>query len=81
MGVVRNFSLGAALGRNDPARVLGRLRWLLIEPDERSGYVPDVVYSCGGLVRGRSLLLPCLVADEFTRFAIVPIARLIAAMA
>jgi hypothetical protein len=33
--------------------------------------VPNVVYSSGGLIRGRALLLPYFVADEFTRFAAV----------
>ena len=27
-------------------------------PKERDGYVPNVVYSCGGLVHDRTLLLP-----------------------
>lgn len=52
--------------------MLGRLHSPLTEQaDERNGYVPNVVYSCGGLVPGRTLLLPYSLADEFTRFAIV----------
>ena len=83
VGVVRNYCMGAALlDRDDPSRVLGRLAEPLLEPDddERDGYVPNVVYSCGGLVRGRELLLPYAVADDFTRFAVVSLDRLVAAM-
>ena len=83
VGEVRNYSIGAALlDRNDPSKVLGRLASPLIEPslDDRDGYVPNVVYSCGGLVRGRSLLLPYGVADNYTRFATVSIDALVSAM-
>ena len=84
VGVVRNYSIGACLlDKADPSKVLGRLPTPLLEPtdSERDGYVPNVVYSCGGLVRGRTLLLPYGVADDFTAFATVDIDRLLAAMA
>jgi len=83
VGVVRNYCMGAVLlDRDDPAKVLGRLAEPLLEPSdhERNGYVPNVVYSCGALVRGREMLLPYAVADDFTRFAIVSIDGLLAAM-
>ncbi|CAN5223907.1 glycoside hydrolase family 130 protein [soil metagenome] len=83
VGVVRNYCMGAVLlDRSDPRKVLGRLAEPLIEPGdhERDGYVPNVIYSCGALVRGREMLLPYAVADNFTRFAIVSVDRLLAAM-
>jgi predicted GH43/DUF377 family glycosyl hydrolase len=49
-------------------------------PKERDGYVPNVVYSCGGLVKDRTLLLPYGVADSFTTFATVPLDDMLAAM-
>ena len=49
-------------------------------PKERDGYVPNVVYSCGSIVRGRDLLLPYGVADSFTGFATCSIDDLLAAM-
>ena len=54
VGTVRNYSIGACLlDRSDPSRVLARLREPLLKPDDcnRGGYVPNVVYSCGGVVR------------------------------
>lgn len=83
VGVARNYCIGAALlHRADPTRVLGRLARPLIEPSagDRDGYVPNVVYSCGGTVRGRMLLLPYGVADNYTRFATIQLDDPVAAM-
>ena len=81
-GGARTYCIGAVLlDKDDPSRVLGRLREPLLEPsDERDGYVPNVVYSCGALVRDRVLLLPFAVADSATRFATVSIDDLLARM-
>ena len=83
VGVVRNYCMGAALlDRDDPSRVLKRTPKPLLEPspEDRDGYVPNVVYSCGGLVRGRTLLLPYGIADDYTAFATVDLDRLMDAM-
>ncbi len=83
VGTVRNYSLGACLlDKDDPAKVLARLSEPLLEPSdmERDGYVPNVVYSCGALLRNRTLLLPYGVADSYTAFGIVEIDALLAAM-
>ena len=83
VGVVRNYCMGAALlDRDDPSRVIARTPRPFLEPspDDRDGYVPNVVYSCGGLVRGRTLLLPYGIADEYTGFCTVEIDRLLSAM-
>lgn len=72
VGAGRNYCVGACLlDKEDPSKVLARTPKPLIEPspEDRGGYVPNVVYSCGGLVHGRMLLLPYAVADSFTRFA------------
>lgn len=80
VGAVRTYSIGAALlDKDDPSRVLGRLSTPLLEPSgERSGYVPNIVYTCGALLRGRDLLLPFAIADDFTRFCTVSVDRLVA---
>jgi predicted GH43/DUF377 family glycosyl hydrolase len=52
---MRKYCIGAfLLDLDDPTKVIGRLREPLIKPnqDEREGYVPNVVYSCGSLVHG-----------------------------
>jgi predicted GH43/DUF377 family glycosyl hydrolase len=83
VGSVRNYCIGAALlDRDDPSRVLKRMTLPLVHPSpkERDGYVPNVVYSCGGMVHDRTLLLPYGVADSFATFASVPLDVLLAAM-
>ena len=47
---------------------------------ERDGYVPNVVYSCGGLVHDRTLLLLYGVADNFATFATAKVDDILAAM-
>ncbi len=84
VGTVRNYCIGACLlDKQDPAKVLARMMLPLVHPSpkERDGYVPNVVYSCGALVRDRTLLLPYGVADDFATFATVGLDDLLAAMA
>ena len=83
VGMVRNYSMGAALlDKADPAKVLARTPEPILRPSkkERDGYVPNVVYSCGGMVHGRTLLLPYGVADNFTTFASCSVDALLARM-
>jgi len=84
VGAVRNYCLGACLlDKADPSRVLARSISPFLRPSgaQRDGFVPNVIYSCGALLRGRSLLLPYAVADNFTAFATVDLDQLIREMA
>jgi predicted GH43/DUF377 family glycosyl hydrolase len=83
VGMVRSYCLGACLlDKGDPSKVLARTIQPLLKPSprERGGYVPNVVYSCGGLVHDRTLLLPYGVADQFATFATVPLDKLLGTM-
>lgn len=83
VGSVRNYCIGACLlDRDDPSKVLKRMSLPLVHPSpkERDGYVPNVVYSCGGMVHNRTLLLPYGVADSFATFASVPLDDLLKVM-
>lgn len=83
VGVVRNYCVGACLlDKKDPTKILARLEKPLLEPEgaARDGYVPNVVYSCGAIVRDRTLLLPYGVADNFATFATIDIDAMLAAM-
>jgi predicted GH43/DUF377 family glycosyl hydrolase len=81
VGPFREYALGAMLlDLDDPARVIGRLREPLLLPaaDERDGYVPNVVYSCGSMIfRGR-LILPYGFSDMGARIASVRLDDLLA---
>jgi predicted GH43/DUF377 family glycosyl hydrolase len=84
VGPMRKYCIGAfLLDRDDPTKVLGRLREPLIRPseNEREGYVPNVVYSCGSLVHGKLLVIPYAMSDYATTFATVPVNDVLDAMA
>jgi predicted GH43/DUF377 family glycosyl hydrolase len=83
VGPMRKYCIGAfLLDRDDPTKVIGRLREPLIKPNknEREGYVPNVVYSCGSLLHGRQLIIPYGTSDYATTFATVPLDEVLAAM-
>jgi predicted GH43/DUF377 family glycosyl hydrolase len=72
VGMMRNYCMGACLlDKADPGKLLARTAEPILRPspDERSGYVPNVVYSCGAIVHDRTLLLPFGIADNFASFA------------
>jgi predicted GH43/DUF377 family glycosyl hydrolase len=83
VGVVRNYCIGASLlDKLDPSKVLGPAPHPLLDPaqDNRNGYVPNVIYSCGGLVRGRTRFLPYGVADDFATIATANVSDILASM-
>jgi predicted GH43/DUF377 family glycosyl hydrolase len=84
VGPMRRYSLGAILlDRNDPTRVIGRLKEPLLVPSEkeRDGYVPNVVYSCGALGHNGNLIIPYAMSDYASGFACVPLEELLDALA
>ncbi len=83
VGALRKYSIGAfLLDRDDPSKVIGRLRHPLLTPNEaeRAGYVPNVVYSCGALVHNGILVLPYAMSDSASTFATVRLDDLLNAM-
>jgi predicted GH43/DUF377 family glycosyl hydrolase len=83
VGLMRKYCIGAfLLDRDDPTKVIGRLPEPLIKPNanERDGYVPNVVYSCGSLVHGGQLVIPYGISDYATTFATLPLDQVLAAM-
>ncbi len=83
VGPMRKYCIGAfLLDRNDPSKVIGRLREPLLKPNEneREGYVPNVVYTCGALIQEGHLIIPYGLADHATGFATVSLAEVLSAM-
>jgi predicted GH43/DUF377 family glycosyl hydrolase len=81
VGPIRRYGIGAILlDRHDPTRLVGALPEALLMPeeDERDGYVPNVVYSCGALRHGNVLVLPYGCSDTSIRFAFVDLPQLVA---
>jgi len=80
VGPMRKYSIGAVLlDRDDPRKVIGRLREPLLAPtkEEREGYVPNVVYSCGAQIHRGNVILPYAMSDYATTFAIIPLRDLL----
>jgi predicted GH43/DUF377 family glycosyl hydrolase len=83
VGPMRRYCLGAMLlDLEDPGRVLGCLQWPLVEPtgEEREGYVPNVVYSCGAMVHNGRLILPYALSDTSSTIGIVDLRELLDAL-
>ena len=83
VGPMRKYCIGAMLlDLDDPSRVIGRLKEPLLTPNEneREGYVPNVVYSCGSVIHNGHLVLPYAMSDYATTFATIPIDELLSSM-
>jgi predicted GH43/DUF377 family glycosyl hydrolase len=83
VGAMRKYAMGAfLLDLDDPSRVIGRLDVPLLEPDanEREGYVPNVVYSCGAVIHNRELIIPYAMSDYASTFATISLDEILGAM-
>jgi len=80
VGPMRKYCIGASLlDLQDPARVMGRLELPLLAPreEEREGYVPNVVYSCGSIILNGELIIPYAISDSESHVASIPVAELL----
>jgi len=80
VGPMRRYVLGASLLKlDDPTIEIGRLKEPLLIPnsDEREGYVPNVLYSCGSIIINGKLIIPYGISDSSTGFAAVDLEELI----
>ena len=80
VGPMREYVLGASLYElANPENEIGRLKTPLISPnfEEREGYVPNVVYSCGSIINNGSLILPYGVSDYASTYATIDLNELL----
>jgi predicted GH43/DUF377 family glycosyl hydrolase len=80
VGPMREYAIGAVLLDVDhPTKLIGKLAEPLLTPDknEREGYVPNVVYSCGALRHGDTLALPYGCSDSAIRVGFIDLPRLL----
>jgi predicted GH43/DUF377 family glycosyl hydrolase len=81
---MRQYCIGATLlDRDDPRRVLGQTGEPLLMPTDEartSGYVPNVVYSCGAMLHGRKLIIPYAISDLTTTAVRVDLDDLLASL-
>jgi predicted GH43/DUF377 family glycosyl hydrolase len=80
VGPFRQYSIGAILlDKENPSQILGRLREPLIQSTEtnRSGYVPNVVYTCGALLHNDTLVVPYAMSDQRSTIALISLSSLL----
>lgn len=80
VGPMRTYCLGVTLlDLEDPTKEIGRLKEPLLVPnkDEREGYVPNVLYSCGALIHNDELVIPYGLSDYASTFATVNLEKLL----
>jgi predicted GH43/DUF377 family glycosyl hydrolase len=80
VGSMRRYCLGAVLlDLQEPSKVIGQLREPLLRPkeEERQGYVPNVVYSCGQIIHNDHLIIPYGISDYASGFAAVRVDELL----
>ena len=83
VGPMRTYCMGAVLlDLENPSRVIGHLEDPILMPseEERSGYVPNVIYTCGAMVHQGQLIVPYGMSDTATAFASVPLDELLSAL-
>ena len=83
VGAMRKYSIGAVLlDKQDPSKVLARTSdpVLAAVNQDREGYVPNVVYTCGAMKHGETIFMPYGIADSSVAFASVPIPALLELM-
>jgi predicted GH43/DUF377 family glycosyl hydrolase/CheY-like chemotaxis protein len=80
VGTMRKYCIGAMLlDLDDPTIVIGELFEPLITPndEEREGYVPNVVYSCGSIINNKELILPYAMSDTSSTYATINLDELL----
>lgn len=80
VGPMRRYCLGASLlDLDDPTKEIGRLQEPLLVPkeEEREGYVPNTVYSCGSVEHNGKLYIPYGLSDTSSGFVSVDIKQLL----
>lgn len=76
VGPMRQYCIGAVLlDKDDPSKMIGQLEEPILSPteDEREGYVPNVVYTCGSIVHNDYLIIPYAMSDSRYSIASLPL--------
>jgi len=79
VGPMREYSIGVVLlDIENPSKIIGNIvePLLTCTPDEREGYVPNVVYSCGAIIHKDNLILPYAMSDTCSGIAIISVTEL-----
>ncbi|WP_430387062.1 glycoside hydrolase family 130 protein [Blastomonas fulva] len=83
VGAMRKYALGCALlDLDDPSKVIARTTQPLLtaENADRSGYVPNVIYTCGAMLLEDQLVIPYGISDSSVGFANISLDDLLKTM-
>jgi predicted GH43/DUF377 family glycosyl hydrolase len=83
VGPMRKYCIGATLlDLHDPTKIVGQLKEPILKPEgnEREGYVPNVVYSCGSLIHNGRVILPYGISDTASGIVSIELSELLAAL-
>ena len=83
VGPMRKYCIGCMLlDLDDPSKIIGQLPNPLLSPntDEREGYVPNVVYTCGAMIHRGELIIPYAMSDSVSGIATVSVDEVLAGM-
>ncbi|MFZ4428704.1 MAG: glycoside hydrolase family 130 protein [Saprospiraceae bacterium] len=83
VGAMRKYVLSISLlDLHEPERVIASLEQPLMSPDaeEREGYVPNVLYTCGMMAHHGHLVIPYAMSDSAIGFAKVETAAVLEAL-
>jgi len=79
VGAMRKYYISAILlDLNNPSKVIARLTepLLMANEEERDGYVPNIVYSCGSIILNDELIIPYAMSDYASTFATISMKEL-----
>ncbi len=80
VGAMRKYVISAVLlNLDEPEKIIGRCDKPILSPDasEREGYVPNVVYSCGSIIKDDELILPYAMSDSASGFAKITVKEIL----
>ena len=80
VGAMRKYCIGAyLLDLEDPTKIIGQLSEPLLSPteEEREGYVPNVLYTCGATIHNDEVIIPYSMSDTASGIAVVPVKQLV----
>jgi predicted GH43/DUF377 family glycosyl hydrolase len=80
VGPMRRYCIGAyLLDLEDPSKVIGQLSKPLLSPteEEREGYVPNVLYTCGAIIHNEEVIIPYSMSDTSSAIAVISVKELL----
>ena len=79
VGPMREYSIGVILlDLENPTKIIGNMiePLLICAPEEREGYVPNVVYSCGSIIHNDNLIIPYAMSDTCSGIVTIALSEL-----